>query len=161
MDEMTQPTVDPTDLKRAGLKVTLPRIRVLEVLEGHPQQHFSAEDVYRELMNQGRDLGLATIYRVLTQFEQAQIIKRHQFEGGKSVFELVAKGAHDHIVCLESGYVEEFRDPVIESRLRAIADQCGFDFSDYALVVYGVRREGAGEPRGVFEANGPGLEVPE
>jgi len=131
-------TVEQNDLKKAGLKVTLPRVKILEIIESNPDWHMSAEDVYKELLTRGEDIGLATVYRVLTQFEGADILKRHQFEGGKSVFELISKGEHDHIVCIKSGEVVEFHDPVIQERIAAIAQEHGFDMTDYSLVIYGI-----------------------
>lgn len=130
------------ELKKAGLKVTLPRIKILEVLEQHADQHLSAEDIYRLLLDQGEEIGLATVYRVLTQFETAEIVTRHQFEGGKAVFELVAKGDHDHIVCVKSGVVEEFHDSIIQERINAIAAEHGFEITDHSLVIFGIKRNG-------------------
>ncbi|MEW6445036.1 MAG: ferric iron uptake transcriptional regulator [Pseudomonadota bacterium] len=129
------------ELKKAGLKVTLPRIKILEVLEQNPMHHFSAEDIYRLLLDQGEEIGLATVYRVLTQFEAAEIVTRHQFEGGKAVFELVSKGDHDHIVCIKSGAVAEFHDPLIQERIEKIADEYGYELTDHSLVIYGVKRK--------------------
>lgn len=128
------------ELKKAGLKVTLPRIKILEVLEQNDDQHLSAEDIYRILLDQGEEIGLATVYRVLTQFESAEIVTRHQFEGGKAVFELVAKGNHDHIVCVKTGVVEEFHDTIIQERINKIAEEHGFEITDHALVIYGIKR---------------------
>jgi Fur family ferric uptake transcriptional regulator len=130
--------LEQNELKKAGLKVTLPRVKILEIIETNPAWHMSAEDVYKELLSRGDDVGLATVYRVLTQFEAADILKRHQFEGGKSVFELISKGEHDHLVCIKSGLVEEFHDPVIQERVAAIAERHGFDMTDYSLVIYGI-----------------------
>ncbi|WP_407275356.1 ferric iron uptake transcriptional regulator [Halothiobacillus sp. DCM-1] len=130
--------MEQNDLKKAGLKVTLPRVKILEIIEGNPDWHMSAEDVYKELLSRGEDIGLATVYRVLTQFEGADILKRHQFEGGKSVFELISKGEHDHLVCVKSGEVVEFHDPVIQERIAAIAQEHDFDLTDYSLVIYGI-----------------------
>jgi len=132
--------VETHELKKAGLKVTLPRIKILEVLEQNADQHLSAEDIYRLLLDQGEEIGLATVYRVLTQFESAEIVTRHQFEGGKAVFELVAKGNHDHIVCVKTGVVEEFYDPIIQERINRIAEEHGFEITDHALVIYGIKR---------------------
>lgn len=132
--------LEPNNLKKAGLKVTLPRVKILEIIESNPDWHMSAEDVYKELLSSGQDIGLATVYRVLTQFEGADILKRHQFEGGKSVFELISKGEHDHLVCIKTGAVEEFHDPVIQERIAAIAQQHDFDLTDYSLVIYGISR---------------------
>lgn len=133
--------MEVNDLKKAGLKVTLPRIRILEVLEKNAHQHLSAEDIYRILLEQEEDIGLATVYRVLTQFEAAGIVCRHQFEGGKAVFELISKGEHDHIVCVKTGMVEEFHDPVILERIQMIADAHDFEMTDHSLVIFGVKRK--------------------
>jgi Fur family ferric uptake transcriptional regulator len=133
--------VEVNDLKKAGLKVTLPRVRILELLEKNASQHLSAEDIYRLLLDQEEDIGLATVYRVLTQFEAAGIVCRHQFEGGKAVFELISKGEHDHIVCVKSGLVEEFHDPVIFERIQKIAEEHGFEMTDHSLVIFGVKRK--------------------
>ncbi len=124
------------DLKNLGLKVTLPRIKVLELFHGRRQRHMSAEDVYRELLVQGQDLGLATVYRVLTQFEQAGILKRHHFEAGKAVYELDEGEHHDHLVCMQCGRVEEFFDAEIERRQHLIAQERGFALQDHALALY-------------------------
>jgi len=117
--------VESQDLRKAGLKVTLPRMKILEILERSDQRHMSAEDVYRALMDAGEEIGLATVYRVLTQFEQAGLVTRHHFEGGHSVFELSTGGHHDHIVCVRCGRVDEFVDETIEARQRAIARKVG------------------------------------
>ncbi|HHQ69025.1 MAG TPA: ferric iron uptake transcriptional regulator [Halothiobacillaceae bacterium] len=139
--------MESNELKRAGLKVTLPRVKILEIIESNPEWHMSAEDVYKELLKRGQEIGLATVYRVLTQFEAADILKRHQFEGGKAVFELISKGDHDHLVCVKSGQVEEFHDPVIQERIASIADQFDFDLTDYSLVIYGISREARDQGR--------------
>ncbi|MDD2893082.1 MAG: ferric iron uptake transcriptional regulator [Halothiobacillaceae bacterium] len=133
--------MEANDLKKAGLKVTLPRVRILELLEQHADQHLSAEDIYRLLLDNDEDIGLATVYRVLTQFEAAGIVCRHQFEGGKAVFELISKGEHDHIVCVKSGLVEEFYDPVIFERIHKIAEEHGFEMTDHSLVIFGIKRK--------------------
>ncbi len=133
--------MEQNELKRVGLKVTLPRVKILELIETNPDWHMSAEDIYKELLSRGEEIGLATVYRVLTQFETAGILKRHQFEGGKAVFELLSKGDHDHLVCIRSGQVEEFHDPVIQERIAAIADEFDYDLTDYSLVIYGVSRK--------------------
>ena len=125
-------------LKKAGLKVTLPRIKILELLEKRPERHASAEEIYRLLIDQGEDVGVATVYRVLTQCEQAGLIRRLQFEGGPSVFEIAGGDHHDHIVCARCGRVEEFHDDIIERRQREIADQAGFDIEDHSMVLYGL-----------------------
>jgi Fur family ferric uptake transcriptional regulator len=129
---------DDTELKKAGLKVTLPRLKILQILETTPaeRQHMSAEDVYRALLEAGEDVGLATVYRVLTQFETAGLVERHNFEGGHSVFELVRGDHHDHMVCVDSGRVIEFIDPEIEARQRAIAASHGYRLVGHSLVLY-------------------------
>ncbi len=124
-------------LKEAGLKITVPRMRVLHILEQSIDHHLSAEDVYKGLLEMGEDVGLATVYRVLTQFEAAGIVHRHNFEGGYSVFELTKAEHHDHLVCLKCGRVEEFVDEVIEQRQKIIAEKAGFKMSDHALNIYG------------------------
>lgn len=133
--------MEVNDLKKAGLKVTLPRVRILELLEQHADQHLSAEDIYRLLLDNDEDIGLATVYRVLTQFEAAGIVCRHQFEGGKAVFELISKGEHDHIVCVKTGVVEEFHDPVIYEHIQKIAEEHGFEMTDHSLVIFGIKRK--------------------
>lgn len=125
------------DIRKAGLKVTLPRVKILEILESSDARHVSAEDVYKELLANGEEIGLATVYRVLTQFEGAGLVERHQFDGGHSVFELNRGSHHDHIVCVQCGKVEEFVDESIEKRQREIAKKLGFDISDHSLVIYG------------------------
>lgn len=128
--------MDNQDLRKAGLKVTLPRVKILQQLESSDSRHLSAEDIYKSLMDAGEDVGLATVYRVLTQFEQAGIVLRHNFEGGSAVFELADEDHHDHMVCLESGEVIEFMDEEIEKRQRMIAEKHGFDIVDHSLVLY-------------------------
>lgn len=127
---------EPQDLKNAGLKATLPRLKVLSLFETSEQRHLSAEDVYKMLLSSGEDVGLATVYRVLTQFEQAGLLMRHHFEGGKSVFELKQDGHHDHIVCLQCGRVEEFYDEEIEIRQKKAATERGFAIHDHSLHIY-------------------------
>jgi Fur family transcriptional regulator, ferric uptake regulator len=126
------------ELRKAGLKVTLPRLKILQILEsaGGAAQHFSAEDVYLALRAAGEEVGLATVYRVLTQFQSAGLVERHNFEAGHSVFELAKGDHHDHMVCLGSGEVVEFSDPVIEKRQREIAAEHGYDLVDHSLVLY-------------------------
>ena len=126
------------ELKQSGLKATLPRIKVLEVFEKSAQRHMSAEDVFRALLAEHADVGLATVYRVLMQFEQAGILSRHHFESGKAVFELNEGKHHDHLVCLDCGRVEEFYDAEIEKRQKAIATARGFELQDHALALYAV-----------------------
>jgi Fur family ferric uptake transcriptional regulator len=126
------------ELRKAGLKVTLPRVKILHILESSEleSQHLSAEDVYLALRNAGEDVGLATVYRVLTQFESAGLVTRHRFETGHSVFELAKGEHHDHMVCVASGEVLEFTDPVIEQRQREIAKEHGYELMDHSLVLY-------------------------
>ncbi len=124
------------ELKSTGLKATIPRLKILEVFQRSGQRHMSAEDVYRILLQERSDVGLATVYRVLTQFEQASILTRSQFEGGKSVYELDQGQHHDHIVCLDCGQVEEFYDPEIEQRQQAVAKLKGFTITDHSLSLY-------------------------
>jgi len=124
------------DLKSAGLKATLPRLRIINLFETSKVRHLTAEDVYRLLVNEGLDIGLATVYRVLTQFEQAGLLQRHHFESGKAVFELNEGKHHDHLVCMQCGRVEEFYDAEIEKRQTRIAHERGFEISDHALYLY-------------------------
>jgi Fur family transcriptional regulator, ferric uptake regulator len=124
------------ELKSSGLKATLPRIKILEVFQHAERRHMSAEDVYKALLAEGSDIGLATVYRVLMQFEQAGLLTRSNFESGKSVFELNEGQHHDHLVCLDCGRVEEFYDPEIEARQRAVAQARGFDLQDHSLALY-------------------------
>ena len=126
----------PHDLKNAGLKATLPRLKIINLFEQSPVRHLTAEDVYRKLLAEGLDVGLATVYRVLTQFEQAGLLVRHHFETGKAVFELNQGGHHDHLVCLQCGRVEEFFDAEIEKRQTKIARERGFEISEHALYLY-------------------------
>lgn len=125
------------ELKKAGLKVTLPRLKILEILKEPKNQHISAEDVYKILLEQGEDIGLATVYRVLNQFDDAGILDRHHFEGGKSVFEISDKNHHDHLVCLDCGKVIEFEDDVIETRQTEIAKAHGIKLTNHSLYLYG------------------------
>lgn len=126
------------ELRKAGLKVTLPRVKILQLLENSETRHLSAEDVYKALIDQGEEVGLATVYRVLTQFESAGLVMRHRFEGGHSVFELHTVEHHDHIVCNKCGKVEEFFDEIIEERQDKIAAQYGFEITDHSLYLYGI-----------------------
>lgn len=126
----------PHELKSMGLKATLPRLKILEVFQVRRYRHMSAEDVYRELLAEQHDIGLATVYRVLTQFEQAGILKRSNFESGKAVYELDEGQHHDHLVCLQCGRVEEFFDAEIERRQQAVAEERGFRLQDHALALY-------------------------
>ena len=125
------------DLKNTGLKATLPRITILELFQKSGQRHMSAEDVYRLVLNERADIGLATIYRVLMQFEQAGLLTRSQFESGKAVYELNEGQHHDHLVCLDCGHVEEFVDEAIEKRQKDIAKTLGFTLQEHALAMYG------------------------
>ncbi len=127
---------EPNDLKSVGLKATLPRIKILKIFESGPVRHLSAEDIYKILLTEGEDVGLATVYRVLTQFEGAGLLARQHFEGGKSVFELNQGEHHDHITCRQCGRVEEFCDPEIEKRQQQIAEERGFYIREHALHIY-------------------------
>ena len=127
---------DPQSLKNMGLKATFPRLKILELFEKGTMRHMTAEDVYRMLIAENMDIGLATVYRVLTQFEQAGLLERHFFESGKAVFEINRGKHHDHLVCIDCGRVEEFYDPEIEKRQNAIAQERGFTIQDHALYLY-------------------------
>lgn len=127
---------NPTDLKASGLKATLPRLKILEIFQGSSVRHLSAEDVYKILLADNMDVGLATVYRVLTQFEQAGLLSRNHFESGKAVFELNEGSHHDHLVCLDCSRVEEFFDEEIERRQQVIAQQRGFAIAEHALALY-------------------------
>lgn len=129
--------MDSSDLKQAGLKTTLPRLKVLSVLENSEIRHLSAEDVYRELLNDEASHGLATVYRVLTQFEEAGLVIRHNFEGEKAVFELNDVAHHDHMVCIKCGKVIEFLDPSIEHHQELVAESHDFTIQDHSLTLYG------------------------
>jgi Fur family transcriptional regulator, ferric uptake regulator len=126
----------PSDLKTIGLKATLPRLKILNLFENSPVRHLTAEDVYKVLINEGLDIGLATVYRVLTQFAQAGLLIRHHFESGKAVFELNEGGHHDHLVCMQCGRVEEFVDQEIERRQIKIAKERGFTIHEHSLHLY-------------------------
>ena len=128
--------VENTELRKAGLKVTLPRLKILQLLESAGQRHMSAEDVYKALMEADEDVGLATVYRVLTQFESAGLVVRHNFDGGHAVFELADSGHHDHMVCVDTGEVIEFMDAEIERRQRENVQQHGFELVEHNLVLY-------------------------
>ena len=130
--------MEKQDLKDAGLKVTTPRIRILEVMEQSKLRHMSAEDVYKKLLEADEEIGLATVYRVLTQFETAGLVSRHHFETGHSVFELNQGSHHDHILCVKCGRVDEFVDDTIERRQREIADKAGYEMTDHCLYIYGI-----------------------
>lgn len=126
------------ELKSTGLKATLPRLKILEIFQKAEQRHMTAEDVYRILLDERSDIGLATVYRVLTQFEQAGILDRRNFESGKAVYELNEGQPHDHLVCTSTGKVEEFHDAEIEKRLRQIAGERGWVVHDHAVIIYGL-----------------------
>ena len=129
---------ESADLKKAGLKATLPRLKILGILEAAKVRHMTAEDVYKALIEAGEEVGLATVYRVLTQFEGAGLVIRHHFEGGRSVFEINEGSHHDHMVCMECGKVFEFYDPAIEERQRKVAEKAGFSVDDHSLYMFGV-----------------------
>jgi Fur family ferric uptake transcriptional regulator len=129
--------MESNDLKKAGLKVTLPRMKILDLMESSTVRHQSAEDIYQALRDEGEEVGLATVYRVLTQFEAAGLVTRHHFEGGQAVFELNREGHHDHIVCVGCGKVEEFVDEIIEQQQAKIADKKGYVITDHSLILYG------------------------
>ncbi|MCH7671117.1 MAG: ferric iron uptake transcriptional regulator [Proteobacteria bacterium] len=131
-------TSENQELRDAGLKVTLPRVKILQILEGSATKHLSAEDVYKALIMANEDVGLATVYRVLTQFESAGLVTRHHFEGGHSVFEMTAVDHHDHIVCNHCGLVEEFFDEIIENQQEMIAAKLGFKITDHSMYLYGI-----------------------
>jgi Fur family ferric uptake transcriptional regulator len=124
------------ELRKAGLKITLPRLKILEILESAKDRHLSAEDIYKELLGSGEDIGLATVYRVLTQFEAAGLVTRHNFEGGHSVFEIDDGDHHDHMVCVDTGEVTEFVSEEIERLQHEIAEKYGYDLVDHSLVLY-------------------------
>jgi Fur family ferric uptake transcriptional regulator len=130
--------VEDDQIKQAGLKVTAPRQKILAILEASDKRHLSAEDVYRILLSNGDEIGLATVYRVLTQFEGAGLVVRHHFETGQSVFELNRGAHHDHLVCIKCDKVVEFMEPAIEDRQMAIAKEHGFTLEDHSLVIYGL-----------------------
>ncbi|TBW52517.1 ferric iron uptake transcriptional regulator [Marinobacter halodurans] len=124
------------ELRKVGLKVTLPRVKIFNILENSEEHHLSAEDVYKKLLDAGDDVGLATVYRVLTQFEAAGLVLRHNFEGGHAVFEMAREDHHDHMVCTESGEVVEFYDQVIEEQQRKVAREHGYEIVDHSLILY-------------------------
>ena len=126
------------ELRAVGLKVTLPRVKILQILENSKTKHLSAEDVYKALIEAEEDVGLATVYRVLTQFESAGLVSRHHFEGGHSVFELMSDDHHDHIVCDSCGKVEEFFDDIIEQQQEKIAQEFGYKITDHSMYLYGI-----------------------
>ncbi|MFZ9177282.1 MAG: ferric iron uptake transcriptional regulator [Burkholderiaceae bacterium] len=146
---MVNPDVLAAGIKSTGLKVTVPRVKVLSIFETSKVRHLSAEDVYKLMLAEDMDIGLATVYRVLTQFEQAGILLRSNFESGKAVFELNEGSHHDHLVCLDCGRVEEFFDEKIEDRQKKIAEEKGFQLQEHALALYGhcTKRNCAHKPR--------------
>lgn len=129
--------MEEQDIKRAGLKVTQPRLKILDLLGNARDRHLSAEDIYKLLLGNSEEIGLATVYRVLTQFEAAGLVNRHHFEGGQAVFELASEQHHDHMVCMKTGRVVEFYDEVIEQRQRELARQHNFRITDHSLILYG------------------------
>ncbi len=129
------------ELRKAGLKVTLPRVKILQILENSERKHMSADDVYLALVESDQEVGLATVYRVLTQFEGAGMVARHNFEGGRSVFELTSEDHHDHIVCTSCGKIREFFDEIIEERQVEIAEKLGFRITDHSMNLYGICEE--------------------
>jgi Fur family ferric uptake transcriptional regulator len=130
--------MESQELRKAGLKVTLPRLKVLEILETTKQRHLSAEDVYKALLDMGEEIGLATVYRVLTQFESAGLVSRLSIDGGHAVFEIEDGTHHDHMLCVRCNSIEEFTDDVIEERQRAIVAEKGFEMTDHSLYIYGI-----------------------
>ena len=131
-------TTENKELRKAGLKVTLPRVKILQILENSANKHLSAEDVYKALIEAEEEVGLATVYRVLTQFESAGLVMRHHFEGGHSIFELTSVDHHDHIVCTKCGLVEEFIDELLEDQQEKIAAKYGFKITDHSMYLYGI-----------------------
>lgn len=130
------------ELRKAGLKVTLPRVKIYQILEtANEGDHWSAEDIYKILIQQGEDIGLATVYRVLTQFEAAGLVVRHRFEGEHSVFELASEDDHDHLVCVKTGRVREFNDPILNARIEEIAKEHGFEITGRTVQIYGISAE--------------------
>jgi len=130
--------MEDVNLKKAGLKITAPRLKILQILENSGQRHMGAEDVYKALLQTGEDVGLATVYRVLTQFETAGLVSRHHFSEGHSVYELNQGEHHDHILCVQCGRVDEFVDEVIEQRQQKIAEDAGYEITDHCFYIYGV-----------------------
>lgn len=132
--------MESQEIRNAGLKVTLPRVKILEILENtqFSDRHMTAEKVYKVLLDEGEEIGLATVYRVLTQFEAAGLVKRHHFEGGNSVFELNRGDHHDHMVCVKCGKVAEFKDEVIERRQAEISERLGYELTDHCFYLYGL-----------------------
>ncbi len=132
--------IESQEIRNAGLKVTLPRVKILEMLERKycSFRHLTAEDVYKTLLEEGEEIGLATVYRVLTQFEAAGLVKRHHFDGGNSIFELNRGDHHDHVVCVKCGKIEEFTNDLIEKQQQEIAEQKGYELTDHCLYLYGI-----------------------
>ncbi len=130
--------MDNQQLRQVGLKITAPRIKILEILEQASTRHLSAEDIYKTLLESGEDISLATVYRVLTQFETAGLVKRQNFEEGYSVFELNQGPHHNHLVCIKCGKVDEFIDKIIEKRQTSVAEKAGYEMTDHSLIIYGV-----------------------
>ena len=135
-----RPTVQSEELKKAGLKVTLPRLRILSILEENPDRHMSAEDVYRSLLEAGDGIGLATVYRVLAQLQIAGLVVKHYFEDAHAVFEITSGEHHDHLICVRCGKIVEFVDEVIEERQQEVAKRHGFEMADHSMVIYGLCR---------------------
>jgi Fur family ferric uptake transcriptional regulator len=130
--------LDPKKLKKAGLKVTVPRMKVFDTLQRQTvETHMTAEQIYKALLEAGEEIGLATVYRVLTQFESAGLVKRHHFEGNQSVFEINRGDHHDHIVCLQCGHIEEFNNELIEEQQRKVSQSLGFELTEHCLILYG------------------------
>jgi Fur family ferric uptake transcriptional regulator len=142
---MTDSKLEDSELRKVGLKVTTPRVKILEILEISKTKHISAEDVYKQLLEAGGDVGLATVYRVLTQFESAGLVIRHHFESGHAVFELDKGEHHDHLVCVKCGHVEEFTDELIEQRQEEVAAKLSFQITDHCLYLYGICKTCQGE----------------
>jgi Fur family ferric uptake transcriptional regulator len=130
--------MDNRDLKKAGLKVTLPRVKILRLLESEDSRHLSVDDIYQRLAGSGEEVGLATVYRVLTQFEAAGLVIKHNFEGSQAVYELNQGGHHDHIVCIRCGRVDEFVDARIEALQETIAAEAGYEITDHELIIHGI-----------------------
>lgn len=141
-------SMERQDLRKAGLKVTLPRLKVLEILEVADQRHMSAEDVYKALLESGEEIGLATVYRVLTQFEGAGLVSRLSIDGGHAVFELEDGTHHDHLLCVSCNQIEEFVDEIIEERQQVIAKEKGFEMTEHSLYIYGVCKQCQAEKQG-------------
>lgn len=135
---MTESKLESLELRKAGLKITAPRLKIFNILENSVTRHISAEEVYKQLLEAGEDVGLATVYRVLTQFEAAGLVIRHHFDTGHAVFELDQGEHHDHLVCIKCGHVEEFVDDTIEKRQQEIAQNLNFRITDHCLYLYGV-----------------------